>query len=386
MNGASVDSLPDDWEVRPFSEVFNTVSGGSYLKQSDYAEKGSIPVVDQGQSEIGGYTGDDSLVCDVALPCIVFGDHTRIFKYVDFPFVVGAQGTKVLSPVDDVDTRYAYHYLLALRLPNEGYSRHFKFLKEKTIVMPPLDEQRRIAEILDRADAIRAKRRRAQSLLDELIASLLTNAGCAPITTKTQFPTATADEWRWVALSDVARLESGHTPSRRNEAYWGGDVQWLSLKDVSGFDRVRIHETQDHPTPLGISKSSARLLPKDTVALCRTASVGKTVIFGTEMATSQDFVNWVCGPDLLPEFLYAIFLASQQEFKKEMQGSTHKTIYMPTVKRFGLLLPPMDVQRRIADAVSTRDRFLSRLREAESRADDLYHALAQRTFRGELIA
>ncbi|WP_438013982.1 restriction endonuclease subunit S [Sorangium sp. So ce315] len=157
--------------------------------------------------------------------------------------------------------------------------------------------------------------------------------------------------WRWVKLQHVARLESGHTPSRREPRYWGGDVPWLSLKDVRVLNSRYIYDTADHPTPLGIENSSARILPKGTVAFCRTASVGKTVILGRAMATSQDFANWVCGPELDPEYLFEALQASSVEFDKEKQGTTHKTIYMPVLEQFHVLLPPMPMQKHIASVL-----------------------------------
>ena len=84
---------------------------------------------------------------------VIFGDHTRIFKYVDFPFAVGADGTKLLYPNDDVlDARFFYYALLNLKVPNKGYNRHYRYLRELAVVCPPLPEQRVIAEILQACD------------------------------------------------------------------------------------------------------------------------------------------------------------------------------------------------------------------------------------------
>lgn len=178
----------------------------------------------------------------------------------------------------------------------------------------------------------------------------------SPIKTRLSDSEPVPKGWRWVELQDVARLESGHTPSRKVAEYWeGGDVPWLSLKDIRGMTSRYVMDTIDKPTMLGIDNSSARVLPKGTVAFCRTASVGNVAILGQDMATSQDFVDWVCGPELLPEFLYEAFKASGPTFANEMQGSTHKTIYMPTVERFKILLPPLSEQKRIADILDKAD-------------------------------
>lgn len=193
------------------------------------------------------------------------------------------------------------------------------------------------------------------------------------------FPVTTVDDppgprkgWRWCLLSDVARLESGHTPSRREPSYWdGGDVPWLSLKDIRGLAGRYVTETEDKPTPKGIDNSSARVLPQGTVAFCRTASVGKVAILGRDMATSQDFANWVCGPDLLPEYLYEALRASGGQFDKEKQGTTHKTIYMPVLERFRVLVPPLPEQRRIADILDKADAIRRKRKEAIALTEEL---------------
>jgi type I restriction enzyme S subunit len=195
-----------------------------------------------------------------------------------------------------------------------------------------------------------------------------------PITTKPKGIPPTG--WSWVPLAEVARLESGHTPSRRVASYWNdGDILWLSLKDIRGLSSKYVIETADRPTMLGIENSSARILPQGTVALCRTASVGNVVILGRDMATSQDFVNWVCGPRLLPEYLYWAFRSSEATFDLEKQGSTHQTIYMPVVARFQVLLPPLDEQRRIADVLDRADALRAKRRAALAKLDVLAEAV-----------
>lgn len=197
--------------------------------------------------------------------------------------------------------------------------------------------------------------------------------------TATFFPIITSNEppaappgWEWRLLGEVAQLKSGHTPSRRQADYWeGGDVHWLSLKDIKGLEGRYVVDTANKPTQKGIDNTSAPVLPKGTVAFCRTASVGKVVILGRDMATSQDFANWVCGPDLLPEYLYEALRASGGQFNKEKQGSTHKTIYMPTLERFRVLLPPLSEQRRIADILDKADAIRRKRKEAIALTEEL---------------
>ncbi len=153
--------------------------------------------------------------------------------------------------------------------------------------------------------------------------------------------------WCWHKLTDVARLESGHTPSRKHPEYWGGDVPWITLSDARAHDGGVIFDTIEQTNELGIANSSARILPASTVCLSRTASVGYVVVTGKPMATSQDFVNWICSDRLDPHFLRYLLIAERNSLGRFSSGAVHQTIYFPEVKAFHVCLPPIHQQRRI---------------------------------------
>lgn len=125
-----------------FDEAFRTVGDdGRRVAASHYLPAGAISVVDQGEGEIGGYTDDLDLAYEGPLPVVIFGDHTRRVKYVDFPFAVGAQGVKILRPREGLHPRYAAFALDSVVLPDRGYGRHFALLRKVTLPVPPLDSQ-----------------------------------------------------------------------------------------------------------------------------------------------------------------------------------------------------------------------------------------------------
>jgi type I restriction enzyme, S subunit len=157
----------------------------------------------------------------------------------------------------------------------------------------------------------------------------------------------TPDGWEWHCLTDIARLESGHTPSRKHPEYWDGYIPWIGIRDANVHHAQVISETFQHVTELGLANSAARLLPTNTVCMSRTASVGYVVILGRPMATSQDFVCWVCSEVLDPKFLMHLLLAESGSLHRFGRGSTHTTIYFPEVKAFHVCLPPLAEQRRI---------------------------------------
>jgi type I restriction enzyme S subunit len=148
--------------------------------------------------------------------------------------------------------------------------------------------------------------------------------------------------WKWVALTDIARLESGHTPSRQHSEYWGGDIPWIGIRDAKAHHGQTINETIQTT-----KNSSARILPKGTVCLSRTASVGYVITMGRPMATSQDFANWICSDQIDHRFLVYLFLAEQGSLLRFASGAIHQTIYYPELKALHVCIPQLPEQQRI---------------------------------------
>ena len=195
--------------------------------------------------------------------------------------------------------------------------------------------------------------------------------------------------WRWSALTDLARLESGHTPSRRHPEYWGGSVPWIGIQDARENHGQRITDTFQKTNELGIANSSARVLPENTVCLSRTASVGYVIVMGRPMATSQDFVNWVCTPKLNPDFLKYLFLAEGRDgLCRYASGAVHQTIYFPEAKAFHICHPGTEEQFRIVrqcDALNDATQRLKAIYQRKLAAlDELKKSLLHQAFTGNL--
>lgn len=175
-------SIPSGWQWVPFNECYSDETDSrKKVPQSAYEAKGSLAVVDQGESLIGGYTSNLGLKSSATLPVIVFGDHTRCIKFVQFEFAQGADGVKVLVPENKVlEPLYAYFSFQACRLPNKGYSRHMKFVRDTMFPVPPKDEQleivRRVEQLFAFAGQLEAKVSASQKRIDTLTQSLLTKA------------------------------------------------------------------------------------------------------------------------------------------------------------------------------------------------------------------
>lgn len=287
---------------------------------------------------------------------------------------------------------------------NGGVNRRksilFKDLSAFKFALPPMPEQRAIAEVLLAAEAAIA---RAEVMIGALtdakhaaMRELLTRgirrekAPMKPLPSRWVLGRVASDvthipaDWDLVTLTKVAKLESGHTPSRDKAEYWGGDIPWLSLADTDALDALEVHETSECVTAKGIKNSSARILPVDTVVFSRTATVGKATRMGREMATSQDFANWVCGSALHPAYLVQVFRHMGREWDRLQEGSTHQTIYMPVFKKLQILLPSMSEQQKIAEVGEAFDLRISNERTTRDTLARNRDALAQELLSGRI--
>jgi len=135
--------IPQGWTSSYIGELLEKDLSKNKILKKNYQKKGIIPVIDQGLDFISGYTNDKSALIATDVPRIIFGDHTRVLKLINFDFARGADGTKsLLSKNKNVPQHFFYHSLLKIDLSNYGYSRHFKFLKKFQIVVPALEISR----------------------------------------------------------------------------------------------------------------------------------------------------------------------------------------------------------------------------------------------------
>lgn len=316
---------------------------------------------------------------------------------LDQPLAIGGFVTALRPRAEAVDARYLYRWFTSPR--TQATLRSFsnkttnianlnlKLTAAMPVPLPTPTEQRRIADILDHADALRAKRRQVLSQLDLLNRAIFRDLVGVDYWRAVSASASgeTESGWPWVLLSDVSRLATGHTPDRKRSDYWdGGRIPWISLPEIRSLDGQTAINTDLAITEAGLANSSAVLLPAGTVCFSRTASVGFVTTLGVPMATSQDFHNWVPGPDLDSAYLMSALRYSRRHLLSVSDGSIHRTIYQRTAKSFRVLLPPMELQREFAK----RAESVAEQRRAAQRAfatdDELFLSLQARAFRGEL--
>lgn len=281
-------------------------------------------------------------------------------------------------------SRYAQFYFMGRSKQSTNLaSISSSNIMELPVVVPPAAERDGILAFLDREtskiDALIAEQDKLIALLTEKRQATISHAvtrGLNPGAPMKDSGISWLGEipahWTFGKIQSFARRESGHTPSRQHPEYWENcTIPWFSLADVwqirDGAVKY-VRETKELVSELGVANSSARVLPTGTVILSRTASVGYSAIMGCDMATTQDFVNWVCKPGLNPEFLLYVLRGMRPEFDRLMMGSTHQTIYMPDIAKLVMAVPPLTEQAEIVAFVEDETRRLEVLAADAQRA------------------
>lgn len=230
--------LPKDWKIVKFSDYCKNLSLNKIkIKQRDYLSEGKLPVVDQGQDLIGGYYNDERFLVPDIPPYIIFGDHTKVKKFIPFKFVAGADGVKVLKPHSDYNPKFFYYLLFVIKIPDKGYARHFQFIENASIPLPPLPEQNRIVskieELFSELDNGRKQLQEALEQLKIYRQSVLKWAFEGRLTNKKVKDGVLPEGWRWVRLGEILSVSSGD--GIKVNQLTGGDYPVYGGNGINGF-------------------------------------------------------------------------------------------------------------------------------------------------------
>lgn len=366
-----------NWPLVPLLDAISDVSSGNTkIAQRDYLAHGQLPIIDQGSDFIGGYTDDESARHSAPGSVIIFGDHTKIFKFVNFPFAMGADGVKVLAIKDGWDARFVFHFLRSITLPDVGYSRHFKFLKTETIPSVPLSEQRRIAAILDRAQDQLDSTQKAKSLLGTLPRSIFDK----------MFGERTANI---VQLGELIADHQLGLDKRSSELGPDGTHSYLKMDSITrtgDLDLTRL--TRADCSEEEVEKFALR--DGDFIFNTRNAKnlVGKSTVYrGPSTLFNNNILRLRFSDNVHPDFIHH-FLWSEpgrQQLNVRKSGTTSVwAIYLKSLKTISVPVPDFEEQLLFAQRLETVRRRAHDYRQLELSLEELFESLRFRAFRGEL--
>ena len=363
-----------------FNAVLKDVTRkGTKIQTDEYLTEGKFPIIDQGNNDIAGYRDDETgLFTDV--PAILFGDHTRIVKYITEPFFLGADGVKVLVPIDrTMNCKYLYYQLLSAKIPDTGYNRHFKWVKELEFQLPSRNEQDDVVKRLDKLCVVISARQQQLAKLDELV--------------KARFVEMFGDmllnpmAWPEVALETLADIVSGITKGRKVKKQTLLEVPYMAVSNVKDgyIDWTTVK------TILATEQEIEQYrLIRDDVLMTEGGDpdkVGRGAIIKEplENCIHQNHIFRVRldKENILPAF-FAEYLQHQKS-KRYFLGCAKQTtgiasINMRQLKALPVLLPPLDLQGQFDEFVRQIERVACSIQNCLGQMETLKKSLMQQYF------
>ena len=363
-----------------FTEVFEDVTKqGTKIPTNRYLQDGLYPIIDQGQSEVAGYTNEEQgLFTNV--PAIIFGDHTRIIKYVDTPCFLGADGVKLLKAKEPhANYKYLYYVLCNAEIPDTGYNRHFKWLKEANIPEHSAKEQGDIVAQLEMIDNLISLRKQQLSKLDELVKSRFIELFGDVKTNKFG--------WEKCHFGDVTTKitdgEHGTVPRvEKGEGYL-----YFMARNITKDGNIDLTETSYVPEETH-RKIYKRCNPEtgDILLVCVGATIGKCTIVPKDfeefcMARSVALIK----PDnqkVNSTFLISLLKsdAIQNDIFNCAHAAAQAGLYTNMIINLDAFLPPIELQNQFATFVEQTDKSKFEIQKSLETLETLKKALMQKYF------
>jgi len=440
LDDARLLNLPQGWTQIKFIDSIEKISlTDKKLKQSAYLEKGDIPVVDQGQTLIGGYTNRADLKITSIAPIIIFGDHTKVLKFVNFNFVAGAEGVKPFHAQPWYDPKFLFYMLHVVDLPDKGYARHFQYLERVVLPLPPLPEQHRIVtkieELFTQLNAGVVSLKKVQVQLKRYRQAVLKAAFDGRLTQEwreehkreiepasvlfekikreyhrdekeitKRLPLVEAElfqvpeEWIWVRAQDVCEnITNGYTPTADKLFEGSGEIPFIKVYNLTktGSLNFTVKPTFisriTHETEL---RRSA-VYPQDVLMNIVGPPLGKVSLVPElhgEWNINQAMVIYRTFPQYSRKLILYVLLSEtiQKWLQKRGKTTAGQTNYTITMSRsLPIPLPPLDEQSIIVNEIerhfSQIDHLEKTLENSLRQAETLRHSILKRAFEGKLV-
>ncbi len=371
-----------NWQSRSLEECIERVRYEAKIPRSQFLEAGPYPIVSQEADFISGFWDKSADLFKAGCPVVVFGDHTRVLKYVDFEFVIGADGVKILKPKPFLDPKYFYYFLRSVRLKRLGYARHYRLLAKVSVSYPSLPEQRRIAAILDEAfegiDAAVANAEKnlanARELFDNYLHSVFSQRNKG---------------WKEKTVGELADYSLGKMLDKQKNR--GALKQYLRNLNVRwfGFDLSDLLEM-----PFEEKEHERYTAIKGDVLICEGGYPGRAAIWEDEspiyfqkaihrVRFKENFYNkW---------FLYFLYISDARDnLCQHFTGSGIQHLTGQSLHKITLPVPPAQTASKLIerfDYLFEQTKNLERIyRQKLIGLTELKHAILQKAFAGELSA
>lgn len=362
--------------IAKFLDIFEDVTKhGTKIPTNQYQSEGKYPIIDQGQEKIAGYTNQENgLFTDV--PAILFGDHTRIVKYIDKPCFLGADGVKLLkAKSENANYKYLYYVLLNAKIPNTGYNRHFKWLKEVDITLYKKEEQKNIVSLLDKITDLINKRKQQLEKLDEIVKARFVEL----------FGNVIRNDkgWEQYTFSDIATSRLGKMLDAKQQTgkyaypYLANfNVQWFRF-EIENLNKMDFNE---------VDRQEFELRDGDLL-VCEGGEIGRCAVWHNEIQPCyfQKALHRVrCNQHIvLPDYMAWWFKYNcDHKGFAAIEGAKATIAHLPSVKLKALkvTVPPIELQNQFVAFLKQTDKSKLKVQNSLEKLELLKKALMQKYF------
>ena len=344
-------------EKYPIVKLYSLINKITYtdsILKSNFLEEGNFPIISQERDFINGYSNDDKNIFNIKKPVVVFGDHTKCIKYIDFDFILGADGVKILEPNDKLFTKYLYYFLLSLNIRDLGYARHFRLIKDLNIILPPLQKQKEIVEMLDKVLGNLEKMKKntekniknSKEIFESELNAIFKKKG---------------KDWEERRLGDIFKTTSGGTPLKsKKEYYTKGIIPWLRSGEINSDI---INSSELFITESGLKNSSAKIFPKNSILIALYgATAGQVGILNFESSTNQAICGIFPNEKYLPFFILYLLKYKNEDIVKQAYGSAQPNLSQDIVRQ--ILIPNINIESQ-KEIVSRLDALKEKTKKME---------------------
>lgn len=368
--------MKQGWVKKQLHECLEKTSSATKVKKEHVMTEGLYPVISQEQSFISGFWNRKSDLYKIQKPVVIFGDHTRIIKYVDFDFIIGADGIKILQTKEFLLPKYLYCFLIAQPVKSLGYARHFRILKDLEIVFPAeRDEQKRIVKILDEAfkkiDKAIATTKKNLTNAHEFFESYLNNVFSQK-----------GDNWEEKKLGDECLLIMGQSPSGKSYNSNGTGIPLINGPvEFGGLDPF------SETLATKFTTSPTKLCKKGDLILCvRGSTTGRMNIAGQDACIGRG-VAAIRSPKN-QDWINRFISFSRQTIYNLGSGSTFPNVSSKELNEIIIPLPPEDERKQLIEKIEEINSETNKLETAYryklKALAELKQSLLKKAFEGEL--
>lgn len=328
--------MREGWEYKKFENCIVKSPKLKQVKKEAYNNGSQYPIISQEEKFISGYCDDESMVCHIDRPIVVFGDHTRVLKYIDFDFVVGADGVKVIIPIKSIDSKFLLYFLQWYNIPNLGYSRHYKLLKDVMVPIPNCTTQQTIISELDKLNELIQIKKEQLKAYDALAQSIFYEMFGDPVENE--------KGWEVKKLGEVSIY-----PKERVAINQICSSQYVGVENLIK-DRGGVCFSDNLP------KADVAIAYKENdILLGNIRPYLKKIWLADKVggASGDVVIIRIKERSISPLFLFKL-LSSDQFFEYD---NTHtKGAKMPrgdrkAIEKFGVILPPLSLQQSFAQKI-----------------------------------